>query len=332
MKNEFIELLRCPISDQKLRLYEQMDDVQGGVSCYLITEDSSYKYPVINNIPRFVPKENYSDSFGMQWNIFSRTQLDGYSGIKASYDRFWNATGWDKKELSNQWVLDVGCGAGRFAEIALEAGANVIAIDYSDSVDACYENLKHFDNLYVVQANIYELPFDDESFSYIYSLGVLQHTPDVKASFFSLPKLLRGNGKLVVDYYCKSWKSFLLPKYWLRHFTKHLSKHVVLNILRYIVPAVYPIGWLIGKLPYGYILKRIIPIADPVFYYEREFGKTEMSYKQKLEWSLLDTFDWLTPAYDNPQTLSTINQWMIDSNLKDVEVLKAGHMVARGRK
>jgi 2-polyprenyl-3-methyl-5-hydroxy-6-metoxy-1,4-benzoquinol methylase len=332
MNNKFIELLRCPVSGQMLRLKDKISEITGESLRVLISEDGKNEYPVKNNIPRFVPKDNYSDSFGMQWNIFSKTQLDGYSGIRASNDRFWSATNWTKEELSGQWVLDIGCGAGRFAEIALRAGANVIAIDYSHSVDACYENLKHFDNLYVVQADIYELPFETDSFSYIYSLGVLQHTPDVEAAFFSLPKLLKNNGKIAVDYYCKSWKSFFLPKYWLRHFTKYLPKPLVLNILKYLIPIVYPIGWLIGKLPYGYLFKRAIPVADPIYYYEREYGKTDISYKKRLEWSLLDTFDWLTPAYDNPQTEFTINEWMERANLKNIEVLKAGHMVARGNK
>ena len=144
--------------------------------------------------------------------------------------------------------------------------------------------------------------------------------------------LLKNNGKIAVDYYCKSWKSFFLPKYWLRHFTKYLPKPLVLNILKYLIPIVYPIGWLIGKLPYGYLFKRAIPVADPIYYYEREYGKTDISYKKRLEWSLLDTFDWLTPAYDNPQTEFTINEWMERANLKNIEVLKAGHMVARGNK
>ena len=40
----------------------------------------------------------------------------------------------EKKEIKNKLILDVGCGAGRFAEIALKAGANLIAIDYSFAV------------------------------------------------------------------------------------------------------------------------------------------------------------------------------------------------------
>ena len=35
-----------------------------------------------------------------------------------------------------KWVLDAGCGMGRFAEIALKIGAQVVALDYSNAVDA----------------------------------------------------------------------------------------------------------------------------------------------------------------------------------------------------
>lgn len=34
-------------------------------------------------------------------------------------------------------VLDAGCRAGHFAEIALRFGAQVVAVDYSNAVEAC---------------------------------------------------------------------------------------------------------------------------------------------------------------------------------------------------
>jgi hypothetical protein len=70
-----------------------------------------------------VPESNYADNFGMQWNHFRQTQLDSYSGLPNSSDRFWLATHWSPVSLKDQWVLDVGCGAGRFAEVALNARA-----------------------------------------------------------------------------------------------------------------------------------------------------------------------------------------------------------------
>ena len=75
----------------------------------------------------------------------------------------------------------------------------------------------------------------------------------------------------------------------------------------------------------GNLLKRIIPVAN----YN---GILPLSQKQQLEWSLLDTFDWLSPEHDHPQTQKTIKIWMEEVGLRDIEILKAGHLVARGRK
>ena len=48
---------------------------------------------------------------------------------------------------SNSQSSECGVCAGRFAEVALEAGGKVVALDYSSAVDACDANLKHHPNL-----------------------------------------------------------------------------------------------------------------------------------------------------------------------------------------
>jgi hypothetical protein len=47
---------------------------------------------------------------------------------------------------------------------------------------------------------------------------------------------------------------------------------------------------------------------------------------------VLDTFDWLSPAYDQPQTPKVLRYWLVEAGLVEVEVLIAGHLVGRGRK
>lgn len=199
MKTELLSILRCPRTRQRLyvvaddgsTIAEAQTDIQTG---WLVSENRNERYPLRGGIPRFVPETNYADNFGMQWNHFRQTQLDSYSGHPISADRFWKATGWSPENLKNQWVLDVGCGAGRFAEVALNAGATVVALDYSSAVDACYANLRQHPNLYVVQGDIYALPFAAGMFPFVYSLGVLQHTPDVAKAFAALPPMVLGGG------------------------------------------------------------------------------------------------------------------------------------------
>ncbi len=327
MKQSFLTKLRCPKSGQTLHL-ELPESKAGEVeSGWIVSEDGLHRYPIIANVPRFVPEANYADSFGMQWNHFRQTQLDSYSGHPISADRFWKATGWTPEAIRGKWVLDAGCGAGRFAEIALRAGANVVALDYSSAVEACYCNLQHYPNLHVVQGDIYALPFEPESFQFVYSLGVLQHTPDVAMAFAALPKAVSSSsGKLCVDYYKKSWKSVFHFKYWLRPLTRRVPKPVLFSCLRAIVPVMLSISKILGSIPvFGRALKRLIPVVN---YY----GVLPLTQTQHQEWALLDTFDWLAPRYDQPQTPTTALNWMRTANMHDIEVLDAGHLVARGHK
>jgi len=333
MKQVLLQHLRCPQSGQNLAL-EVMhaalslassltDEIMEG---WLVSQDGKYRYPVRKGIPRFVPDSNYADNFGMQWNHFAKTQLDSYSGQQISADRFWLATGWDPSDMKGKWILDVGCGSGRFAEVALGSDAQVVALDYSSAVDACYANLKHHPNLHVIQGDIYALPFASNSFHYIYSLGVLQHTPDVERAFAALPVVVAPGGNICVDYYEKSFKSLLLPKYWLRPITKRLQKTTLFSLVEALVPVLLPISRMLGRIPVaGKFLKRVVPVAN----YE---GVHPLNEKQLREWALLDTFDWLSPAYDNPQTKYSARLYMERAKLERIEVLRVGHLVARGRK
>jgi SAM-dependent methyltransferase len=236
------------------------------------------------------------------------------------------ATGWYPEDIAEQWVLDAGCGAGRFAGVALQAGAKVIALDYSSAVDACYANLKHHPNLHVVQGDIYALPFVRDFFPFVYSLGVLQHTPDVAKAFAALPPMVARGGRLCVDFYERSWKSWLWPKYWIRPITKHMSQKRLFKILQRWVPNLLSISIAFQRIPLvGSSVKHLVPVAN-------YHGIYPLSDQQLREWALLDTFDMFAPKFDNPQTAETVQRWLQQAGLEKIEVLKAGHLAGRGQK
>lgn len=326
MKVELLELLRCPKTGQRLRL-ENCDtatqEIEGG---WLVSADNLERYPVLRGVPRFVPQSNYADNFGMQWNYFRQTQLDSYSGHPISAERFWQATGWTQEQLKDQWVLDAGCGAGRFAEVALLAGANVVALDYSSAVDACYANLKHHPNLHVVQGDIYALPFAPENFPFVYSLGVLQHTPDVAKAFAALPSMVQRGGRLCTDFYWKLFRTMMHAKYLFRPVTKRMDQPRLFQLLQRWVPTLLATSQALGRVPLvGRGLKRFVPVADYT-------GRYPLSDQQLQEWALLDTFDMLAPTYDNPQTAATVRRWFEQAGLMEIEVGHWGHLVGRGIK
>ena len=59
---------------------------------YLISQNGE-KFPIINNIPRFVPKDNYASAFGLQWNTYRTTQLDSFTGVPLSRVRLTRIVG-----------------------------------------------------------------------------------------------------------------------------------------------------------------------------------------------------------------------------------------------
>lgn len=164
MKTSQLTFTRCPgchgtlVADESFGAGEEIE--RGTLVC----ETCHRLFDIVGGIPRFVPRNNYSTNFGFQWKKFRKTQLDSCSGLPISETRFYAQSQWKAEDLKGKLVLDVGCGAGRFTEIALAAGANVVAIDYSDAVEACYANHGSNPHLSVMQADIYRLPFRPETF------------------------------------------------------------------------------------------------------------------------------------------------------------------------
>jgi len=326
VKYQLLNLICCPVCKAEFNL-SSASEVDGEVESGILSCGGCGRtYPVIRSVPRFVPIESDAASFGFQWNQFSKTQLDSHTGLPLSRERFFLLTGWAPEDLSGKTVLDVGCGAGRFAEIALSCGAEVTAVDYSIAVDACRENLYPDQRLNVVQADIYHLPFKPETFDYVYCFGVLQHTPDVKRAFVALSRPLKSGGRLAVDLYAKHLLTFLWPKYWLRPLTRRMHPEALHSLVVRMVPWLLPISVCLGRVPVvGRKLRYLIPVAN----YE---GILPLTPEQSREWAILDTFDMLSPAHDQPQTCATLRAWFEESGMTQIEVFRRGLVIGRGVK
>lgn len=276
------------------------------------SKNGQLKYVLKNGAYRVAPEENYTENFGLEWNTFQKTQIDKFNGTTISKNRFFSESRWPE-DLSNENILEVGSGAGRFSQIVLDhTNANLYSVDYSDAVSANFKNNGPNSRLNLFQASIYELPFEKNSFDKVFCFGVLQHTPDFKKSVKCLINMVKPNGELVVDFYpIKGWYSKINAKYLLRPFTKKMSTEKLLTIIE------NNIDWLIKlyrfnqKIGLGF-LNRFVPICDIDSTFPR-------SVSQIREWAILDTFDMYSPAYDNPQRLETVKAWFEELGLKNVK-------------
>jgi ubiquinone/menaquinone biosynthesis C-methylase UbiE len=100
-------------------------------------------------------------------------------------------------------VLDVGCGNGYVLSKYAHEGAEVYGVDLTaTAVDLChhrFELLGLQGNFY--QANAEELPFKDQSFECICSMGVLHHTPNPEKAIAEIFRILKPGGRLIVMFY-----------------------------------------------------------------------------------------------------------------------------------
>ncbi|MGA8866296.1 MAG: methyltransferase domain-containing protein [Candidatus Sulfotelmatobacter sp.] len=255
---------------------------------------------------RFVDENNYADSFGYQWQRFPRTQLDR-AGKDLSEVDFVRKTGLKPQDLSGKLVLDVGCGMGRFAEVATRWGARVVGIDLSAASEVAARNLSEREFL-ALQADLFSLPFAPETFDCIYSMGVLHHTPDCEEAVKVLPQYLKPGGTLVVWLYSGYNKWYRFSDQY-RKITHRMSPRALLGFFRVAVPFFY---WLdrglrtvplIGK-PVAGVIHHVFPVnrnPDP-------------------EARVLDTLDWYSPKYQSKHTYEQVFRWFESCGLEGLSV------------
>ena len=317
--NQSFENYRSPIDGSKLLFNNEN-----------LMDSNGNNFPIINNIPRFVPIENYSSSFGFQWNIFNQTQVDYYNKSNISSKRFYNSTKWTPDQIKGKKMLEVGSGSGRFTQVILETGAELYSIDYSTAVEANAKNNLEFPNLNLCQASVYELPFEKNYFDYVCCLGVIQHTPNVELSFSKMLEHLKPGGEIVIDVYADTIKTKFYSKYWFRPITKRLDKKMLLSFIKWYVPIWMPFSNIFLKIPIiGKFLAQLIPICN----YSKQYPF--LSKQQLVDWAILDTFDMLSPDYDNPQSFKTLNKWVINYNLEKVYLGRGDNgfvLIAKKRK
>jgi SAM-dependent methyltransferase len=268
-------------------------------------------FPILRGIPRFVPQDNYADSFGLQWNRFAKTQMDSALGTNRSRERFLHETLWGEEQLSGKLVLDAGCGSGRFAEIALSLGAKLIAIDYSSAVDAASRNLNS-EGLLISQGDLSQLPIPTESLDFIYCIGVLQHTKEPRKIVAELLRCLKPGGEITLTFYeNSSWHVKFYAKYLIRPLTKRLPNRFLLAIIERTSVVWFPLTHFLFGLPYP--LSRIIRFVTPIAnYVEFEYESKERARAE----AILDTFDMLSPSFDKPIKKSEILDWVSNSKFK----------------
>ena len=314
MHLEHLKYMRCPKTGTELTLADQVMENNRVKEGRLVTA-SGESYPIVKFIPRFVGEDNYAANFGFEWQVHSRTQYDAEANHKMSQDRVFGVSKWDR-DLTGDVILEAGSGSGRFTEHLLGTGAMVVSFDYSQAVEPNYDSNGGHENLLLVQANIYEMPFEKGFFDKVFCFGVLQHTPDPHTSFKALVGMMCPGAKLATDIYLKTvMRYYLNTRYWVRPFTRNMDSQKLYNLCKGWVDLMWPLARIFRHIPkIGDAINWRLLVADT---YPEMPNADDVTLK---EWAYLDTFDMLSPTYDIPVSPAMFKRWHEEAGLQNIDV------------
>jgi ubiquinone/menaquinone biosynthesis C-methylase UbiE len=154
-----------------------------------------------------IPQQWYSqkDPFTLAWYnelAFKRYNVY-YEHLRETAEFQWH---------SGEKVLEIGCGIGTDAVEFARHGARVTAVDLgADQVMLTKLNfsLRGLPYENVTEANAENLPFDDESFDFVYSFGVIHHTPNTEHAVDEIFRVLKPDGTAIVMVYARGWKHYI---------------------------------------------------------------------------------------------------------------------------
>jgi SAM-dependent methyltransferase len=151
--------------------------------------------------------------FGDEWRRFDQSTLSDADRARI-FDEYFRIFPWADLP-ANPVGADIGCGSGRWAALVAPRVGRLFCIDASREALAVAErNLSKLGNCDFAVASVGELPLQDSSLDFAYSLGVLHHVPDTAAAVRSCVTKLKPGAPLLLYLYYRfdnrpAWFRFL---------------------------------------------------------------------------------------------------------------------------
>jgi ubiquinone/menaquinone biosynthesis C-methylase UbiE len=156
----------------------------------------------MNDVTRNIDSD-VAAGFGHEWSTFQQSESEfSPADREAIFQSYFHIFPWN--ELPPDPIgIDVGCGSGRWSVLVAPRIGHLHLLDASaDALAVARQNLADATNVSFHLASVGDIPVDDNSLDFAFSLGVLHHVPDTMAAIRTIAtKLKVGAPFLVYLYY-----------------------------------------------------------------------------------------------------------------------------------
>jgi 2-polyprenyl-3-methyl-5-hydroxy-6-metoxy-1,4-benzoquinol methylase len=201
-------------------------------------------------------------------------------------------------------VLDLGCGSGRWSYAMAKLGAEVVSVDVSDgAVETTRRVLGEVTEPAVIQASLFQLPFEPGQFDFVVCWGVMHHTHSTSEAFKAVAPLVKPGG------------IFHMMVYERRSPMKVWGTEVVRALLRHVSPEVrYRFcGKLVLENRLAYGLLRGLVACVPVW---------ELPASWDRETAQFGLYDWYSPRFNHLHRVDEVEGWFQGMGFGDIRLTR----------
>lgn len=250
------------------------------------------------------------EGFGDEWSRFDQSTI-GEDEMLRYFSDYFKIFPWDSLPV-NAVGFDLGCGSGRWAKLVSPRVGKLHCIDASsDALAVASRNLSEMTNCETIHASVEQIPLQNESMDFGYSLGVLHHVPDTAAGVKAcVEKLKPGAPFLIYLYY-----AFDNRPAWFRGIWKvsELGRRLISRMphnFRYVLSQVLAVGvyWPLARL--AGLMERL----------GADVSNFPLSAYRKYSFYIMrnDALDRFGTRLEQRFTRAEIESMMLDSGLRDI--------------
>lgn len=250
------------------------------------------------------------ESFGEEWSKFNYFDEKEIENIGNEYFDIVDFSKYDEQST----VLDVGCGTGRWSIYLSSKFSNVYAMDPSKAIYAAANLTKDIPGVHLIKASAENIPFEDETFDLVISLGVLHHIPDTQKALNTIVKKVNKGGQcLIYLYYALDNRSFF---YKMIFYTSSFFRFFISKSPSFLKKIICDLIAIFVYLPFIFLSKLVKTVLG-----EKWGNKIPLSYYSNKSFNVIrnDSLDRFGTPLEQRFSKKQIEKMMQKSGLHDIK-------------